>query len=367
MKIAIISDAWKPQVNGVVTILVELVAQLERMGHEILVVEPSMFATRPCPGYPEISLARKIEPRLSQELEQFRPDAIHVATEGPLGSKGRSFCIKNKLPFTTAFHTRFPEILNAALKIPTAWGYWWFRRFHRAAQTVMVPAPATLRMLEKRGFDNLGQWTHGVDGRVFAPGARDALDHLNLPRPIHLFVGRVSYEKNIEAFLELNLPGSKVVCGVGPLEAKLKARFPQVTWMGVLPRKELAAVYRAADVFVFPSKSDTFGLTMLEAMACGTPVAAYPVEGPLDVVADSPAGVMHADLAVAAQQALLIDRALPPQRAAQFDDLTVAQQFVHMLAPFIKPASLEPASPEPASPEPASQGQNSATGRLASL
>jgi glycosyltransferase involved in cell wall biosynthesis len=333
MRIAIVTDAWRPQVNGVVTILVELVEQLQRLGHEVLVIEPGMFETRPCPGYPEISLARNIEPRFSCELKAFAPQAIHLATEGPLGSKGRKYCRARKLPFTTAFHTRFPEILNAALKVPTAWGYWWFRRFHALSERVMVPAPATLRMLRQRGFENVAQWTHGVDGRVFCPGIRDALDHLNLPRPIHLFVGRVSYEKNIEAFLQLPLPGSKVVCGVGPLEARLQARYAQVTWMGILPRVKLAAVYRAADVFVFPSKSDTFGLTMLEAMACGTPVAAYRVEGPIDVIGDSSAGVMHDDLAKAAQQALLIDRLLPPQRAALFDDETVARQFLEMLAP----------------------------------
>jgi glycosyltransferase involved in cell wall biosynthesis len=209
MRIAILTDAWKPQVNGVVTILVELVDQLRAMGHEVLVIEPSMFLTRPCPGYPEISLARKIEPRLSSELTAFAPQAIHLATEGPIGSKGRWYCLKRQLPFTTAFHTRFPEILHAALGIPTAWGYWWFQRFHRLARHVMVPAPATLRMLEQRGFENAAQWTHGVDGRVFMPGIRDALDYLNLPRPIHLFVGRVSYEKNIQAFLELPLEGSR--------------------------------------------------------------------------------------------------------------------------------------------------------------
>ncbi len=341
MRIAIITDAWRPQVNGVVTILAELVEQLKALGHEVLVIQPYLFETRPCPGYPEIALARGIEPKLSNQLDAFKPQAIHVATEGPLGSCGRKYCLKRRLPFTTAFHTRFPEILHAAIKVPLALGYWWFRRFHARAQRVMVPAPATLRMLQARGFENVAQWTHGVDGQVFAPGARDALDHLNLPRPIHLFVGRVSYEKNIEAFLNLVLPGSKVVCGVGPLEAKLKAKFAGVTWMGVLPREELAGVYRAADVFVFPSKSDTFGLTMLEAMACGTPVAAYRVEGPIDVIADSTAGVMHDDLAQAVQAALQIDRVFPPQRAAFFDNATVTQEFLQMLAP-IASAELKP-------------------------
>ncbi len=337
MRIAIITDAWRPQVNGVVTILVELVDQLRALGHEVLVIQPYQFDNRPCPGYPEIALARGIEPHLSRELEAFAPEAIHVATEGPLGSKARRFCIKRKLPFTTAFHTRFPEILNAAVKVPLALGYWWFRRFHASAERVMVPAPATLRMLQARGFKNVAQWTHGVDGQVFAPGARDALDDLNLPRPIHLFVGRVSYEKNIEAFLNLELAGSKVVCGVGPLETKLKAQFPNVKWLGILPRKELAGVYRAADVFVFPSKSDTFGLTMLEAMACGTPVAAYRVEGPIDVIADSPAGVMQDDLAQAVKAALRINRVLPPQHAAHFDNATVTRDFLQMLAPITVP------------------------------
>ncbi len=341
MRIAIITDAWRPQVNGVVTILFELVDQLKQMGHEVQVVQPYMFDTRPCPGYAEIALARHIEPRLSKELDAFAPQAIHIATEGPLGNRGRKYCLKHGLPFTTAFHTRFPEILNAALRVPLVLGYWWFRRFHATAERVMVPAPATLRMLQQRGFANVAQWTHGVDGCVFTPGDRSALDHLNLPRPIHLFVGRVSYEKNIEAFLNLSLTGSKVVCGVGPLEEKLKARFRNVTWMGVLPRAELAAVYRAADVFVFPSKSDTFGLTMLEAMACGTPVAAYPVEGPIDVVGASSAGVMDEDLAQAVAAALLIDRREPPKRAALFDDKTVATQFLAMLAP-IPPIVLRP-------------------------
>ncbi len=332
MRIAIVTDAWRPQVNGVVTILVELVDQLRAMGHQVLVIEPSMFETRPCPGYSEISLARNVEPRLTRELHAFNAQAIHVATEGPLGSRARRYCLKHDLPFTTAFHTRFPEILKAALKLPLVLGYWWFRRFHRSAERVMVPAPATLRMLQQRGFGNVAQWTHGVDGRVFKPGDRSALDPLNLPRPIHLFVGRVSYEKNIKAFLDLPLTGSKVVCGVGPLETKLKAQFPGVTWMGVLPRAELAGVYRAADVFVFPSKSDTFGLTMLEAMACGTPVAAYPVEGPIDVVGSSSAGVMDEDLKLAVLAALQIDRSQPPKRAALFDDTTVALQFLAMLA-----------------------------------
>jgi glycosyltransferase involved in cell wall biosynthesis len=333
MRIAIITDAWKPQVNGVVTILVELVDQLRSMGHEVLVIEPSMFQTRPCPGYSEIALARNVAPRLNQELQAFEPEAIHVATEGPIGSGGRRYCVKRGLPFTTAFHTRFPEILYAALKIPLAIGYWWFRRFHQAAARVMVPAPATLRLLQRRGFSNVAQWTHGVDGDVFTTGDRSALDHLHLRRPIHLFVGRVSYEKNIDAFLNLPLQGCKVVCGVGPLESKLKARFPDVTWMGVLPRAELAAVYRAADVFVFPSKSDTFGLTMLEAMACGTPVAAYPVEGPIDVIGTSQAGAMNDDLTQAVASALAIDRSEPPRRAAQFANSTVTLQFVEMLAP----------------------------------
>lgn len=339
MKIALVTDAWQPQVNGVVTTLVELVRELEALGHHIEVIHPSLFKTRPCPGYAGIDLAIRPKALLSAKLDALQPDAIHIATEGPLGWAARSYCLKRDLRFTTAFHTKFPEILNAALKIPLSWGYALFRHFHKPSSGVLVPTHGVLRMLEKRGFRNLRSWTHGVDTRLFAfqPEARLNPRMGTLVRPVSLFVGRVSYEKNIAAFLALDIPGTKVVCGVGPLENALKERYPQVRWLGVLPRDELARVYAAADVFVFPSRSETFGLVMLEAMACGTPVAAYPVDGPLEVLGKSDGschgGVMHDDLKQASYQAMVVPRYQARARALDFSWEHAAQLFEGHLVP----------------------------------
>jgi glycosyltransferase involved in cell wall biosynthesis len=345
MKIALITDAWQPQVNGVVTTLVELVRELEVLGHQVEVVHPGLFKTRPCPGYAGIDLAVSPKRVLTEKLDAFLPDAIHIATEGPLGWAARSYCTKRGLRFTTAFHTKFPEILHAALKIPLAWGYALFRYFHKASSGVMVPTQGVLRMLEQRGFKNLRGWTHGVDTELFAYQPQPRLfPAVNPPmgtllRPISLFVGRVSYEKNIDAFLKLDIPGTKVVCGVGPLEASLKQRYPQVRWMGVLSRPELATVYAAADVFVFPSRSETFGLVMLEAMATGTPVAAYPVDGPLEVLGKAGGvddgvhhgGVLNADLQRACYMALAVPRQEARLRALDFSWAHAAQLFESFL------------------------------------
>ena len=337
MKIALITDAWQPQVNGVVTTLVELVRELEEMSHHIEVIHPGMFKTRPCPGYSGIDLAVSPKRLLTEQLDAFAPEAIHIATEGPLGWAARSYCLKRGLKFTTAFHTKFPEVLQAALKIPLSWGYALFRHFHKPSSAVMVPTQGVLGMLSQRGFKNLRGWTHGVDTALFAhqPEPRLYPPMGTLTRPVSLFVGRVSYEKNIEAFLKLDIPGTKVVCGVGPLELSLKARYPQVRWMGVLARPELAKVYAAADVFVFPSRSETFGLVMLEAMATGTPVAAYPVDGPLEVVCKAGGtddgrhhgGVLHADLQQACYQALAVPRHEARLRALDFSWAHAAQLF----------------------------------------
>jgi glycosyltransferase involved in cell wall biosynthesis len=258
MKLALVTDAWQPQVNGVVTTLVELVREMEALGHQVQVIHPGLFTTRPCPGYAGIDLAVRPAKALAQQLSSMAPDAVHIATEGPLGWAARRYCIRNKLGFTTAFHTRFPEILKAALKIPLWLGYAVFRHFHKPSSGVMVPTPSVLRMLESRGFKNLRSWTHGVDMDLFtyqeAPEVYPALG--TLARPVSLFVGRVSYEKNIDAFLKLDVPGTKVVCGVGPLELSLRERYPHVRWLGLLARDELARVYAAADVFVMPSQSD---------------------------------------------------------------------------------------------------------------
>jgi glycosyltransferase involved in cell wall biosynthesis len=335
MRLLIVTDAWQPQVNGVVTTLVELVRHLQGAGHSVTVVHPGQFRTRPCPGYAGIDLALFPGRRLRELMDQARPDAIHIATEGPLGWAARRYCLRRKLAFTTAFHTKFPEILHAALRVPVSWGYALFRWFHRPSGGVMVPTLGVLEMLQRRGFRRLREWTHGVDTRLFAM-AQDAtvyepLGHL--ARPVSLYVGRVSYEKNIQAFLELDVPGSKVICGVGPMERTLRERHPGAHWLGLLPRKELAHVYAAADVFVFPSRSETFGLVMLEAMACGTPVAAYPVDGPLQVLGEGGGGALHEDLGEAWALALKESRSSARARAEVFGWGEAGRRFVSYLVP----------------------------------
>lgn len=340
MKIALLSDAWAPQINGVVTTLVELVRYMESAGHQVHVIQPGMFKTRPCPGYPGIDLAIRPGREIERILEELQPDAIHLATEGPIGWAGRRYCLRRKLAFTTAFHTRFPEILQAALRIPLSLGYALFRHFHRPSSGVMVPTVGVLKMLERRGFRNLRQWTHGVDTTAF-PYQGEATPHPlvgALAHPVALYVGRVSYEKNIEAFLQLDMPGSKVICGVGPLEERLKARYPQARWLGILDRATLAGVYAAADVFVFPSRSETFGLVMLEAMACGTPVAAYFEDGPMEVLGahaggQARGGVLDTDLLVAAQNALAVPRHEARNRALEFTWAHAARLFQQFLVP----------------------------------
>lgn len=349
MKLALITDAWQPQVNGVVTTLVELVRETRAMGHQVAVIHPGLFRTRPCPGYDGIDLAVRPAKVLAQQLDAFEPDAVHIATEGPLGWAARSYCLKHGIAFTTAFHTRFPEILKAALKVPLWMGYALFRYFHKPSAGVLVPTPSVLHMLKARGFKNLRSWTHGVDMQLFryqeSTVVYPALG--TLARPVSLFVGRVSYEKNIDAFLKLNVPGTKVVCGVGPLEATLKERYPQVRWLGLLPRDELAKVYAAADVFVMPSRSETFGLVMLEAMACGTPVAAFPVEGPLEVVG-TPAqgGVLDEDLASAWCRALGICRREAHERALTFGWAYASLLFLEHLVPARLGQSLHKLGPD---------------------
>ncbi len=330
MKIAIVTDAWLPQINGVVTTLIELKQGIESHGHAVHMIEPSGFRRFPCPGYREIELAWRPAKRVAQLLADGAPDAIHIATEGPLGSAARAYCLRHGLAFTTAFHTRFPYILSKALHIPERWGYAWFRRFHAPSSGVMVPTAGMLEILRGHGFDKLRPWSHGVDLGLFEPmpGA-----DLGLPRPVFLYVGRVSYEKNLEAFLKLDLPGTKVVYGVGPLLERLRREYPDVHWRGVVPRPELVRIYSAADAFVFPSHSETFGLVMLEAMACGTPVAAFPVEGPLDVVGTSDGGVLDHDLKRAALRALEVPRERARARALEFDWAEVCNQFISFLVP----------------------------------
>jgi glycosyltransferase involved in cell wall biosynthesis len=345
MKLVLVTDAWLPQVNGVVTTLVELVDGVRDHGYEVVVIHPGMFSTRTCPGYAGIDLAVLPYRALARLLDSHRPDVIHVATEGPLGWAARKHCIRRQWSFTTAFHTKFPEILHAALKVPLSLGYAIFRRFHRPSAGVMVPTQGVQSMLQARGFKNLRAWTHGVDTVLFS-FASQPTTYPDLPvmlRPVNLFVGRVSYEKNIEHFLKMDIPGTKVVCGVGPLDKTLREKYPQVQWVGLLQRRKLAQLYASADVFVFPSRNETFGLVMLEAMSCGTPVAAFPVDGPLEVmgadIRQIKGGALEHDLHKAWEGARNTPRFEARERAMAFSWEAATLSFLDHLVPITQGAS----------------------------
>jgi glycosyltransferase involved in cell wall biosynthesis len=331
MRIALVSDAWFPQVNGVVRTLSRVREELLETGHEIEVISPDRFRTVPCPTYPEIRLAVLPGRKVGRILSDWRPEAIHIATEGPLGWAARNWCLAKKLPFTTSYHTRFPEYISARAPVPTSWGYAIVRSFHGRSAGIMVATPGLKAELEERGFGTVKQWSRGVDTELFRPRNDPALD---LPKPVYLYVGRVSVEKNIEAFLKLDLPvGSKLVVGDGPQLADLRKRYPDVHFAGVKHGDELARHYASADVFVFPSRTDTFGVVMLEAAAAGLPIAAFPVPGPLDVVDGHGIGVLDDDLAYAIERAL----AIPPERcrahAMKFSWKACAEQFLGNLQP----------------------------------
>ena len=330
MKIMIVTDAWEPQVNGVVRTLKNTSRELTQLGHRVELLTPLEFRTVPCPTYPEIRLSLFPGQRVRERIDTFQPDALHIATEGPLGLAARAYAKRHKLPFTTAYHTRFPEYVQARFSIPLAWTYRFLRWFHGASRAVMAPTPVVKADLEQYGFDNVVLWTRGVDLQIFRPMESKVL---NTARPIFLYVGRVAVEKNVEAFLTLDLPGSKWVAGEGPQLAELKSRYPEVNYLGVLSQAELAKVYAAADVFVFPSRTDTFGLVLLEALACGLPVAAYPVTGPIDVLGDGGAGAMHTDLREACLNALKIERAHARAWAERFSWRAASEQFAAHLKP----------------------------------
>jgi glycosyltransferase involved in cell wall biosynthesis len=335
MKIMIVTDAWEPQVNGVVRTLKNTTRELSALGHQVELLTPLEFRTVPCPTYPEIRLSLLPRRKLHQRIGTFAPDALHIATEGPLGLAARAYAIGRKLPFTTAYHTRFPEYVQARFGIPLAATYRFLRWFHRPSRAVMAPTPVVKADLEQFGFTNVVLWTRGVDLEIFRPMESKVL---NTARPIFLYVGRVAVEKNVEAFLKLDLPGSKWVAGEGPALAELKSRYPEVNYLGVLSQAELAKVYAAADVFVFPSRTDTFGLVLLEALACGTPVAAFPVTGPIDVLGDGGAGAMNEDLREACLEALKIDRAHARAWAGRFSWTAASEQFAAHLKPLPRPA-----------------------------
>jgi glycosyltransferase involved in cell wall biosynthesis len=330
MKIMIVTDAWEPQVNGVVRTMKNTRAELEAMGHEVDYLTPLEFRTVPCPTYPDIRLSLFAKRKVFDRLDGFSPDALHLSTEGPLGIAARSWAMKRKHPFTTAYHTRFPEYVYARTRMPLTWTYAYLRWFHGPSKAILAPTPVVKKDLERWGFANVRVWSRGVDHEIFQPRQ---VNKLNTAPPIFLYVGRVAVEKNIEAFLELDLPGSKWVAGEGPALDRLRARFPTVNYLGVLNQHELAEVYASADVFVFPSKTDTFGLVLLEALACGLPVAAYPVTGPLDVIGDSSAGAMHDDLRIACLNALKLKREDAAVHARRFSWRAATEQFLSYLHP----------------------------------
>jgi len=336
-RIMIISDAWLPQVNGVVRTLSTIADELRQMGHTVEVVGPDRFPTLPLPTYPDIRISLFPRRRLGRIIEDFAPDALHLATEGPLGQSARVWAIKRGCAFTTAFHTRFPEYVQARIGIPPDWIYGWMRRFHASGQGMMVATSSLRDELAARGFTRIRHWSRGVDLSQFRAELRDQPDPEldDLPRPLFLYVGRVAVEKNIRAFLDLDLPGAKAVVGAGPQLAELQRDYPGVRFTGARHGEALARAYAHADVFVFPSLTDTFGLVILEALACGTPVAAYPVTGPKDVLADQTAlvGAAHDDLRTACLTALNGDRTACRTHAERFSWRACAETFLSHLVP----------------------------------
>jgi glycosyltransferase involved in cell wall biosynthesis len=328
-RILVVSDAWHPQVNGVVRTLTTVAAELEAMGHTVDVIGPDRFRTVPCPTYPDIALSIFPSRRLVHMIEDFRPDALHIATEGPLGLAARRWALRTGFRFTTAFHTRFAEYLRARTRIPVRPVYAWMRRFHDAGAGTMVATRSLQDELTGRGFSHIRPWSRGVDLELFTPEPRE---DWGLPRPVFIYVGRVAVEKNIGAFLDLDLPGSKVVVGGGPRLASLQREFPQVTFTGPRFGPALARAYAGADVFVFPSLTDTFGLVILESLACGTPVAAFPVTGPKDVLTPL-VGAINTDLRQAALDALRADRDACRAHAELYSWRACAELFLSHLMP----------------------------------
>ena len=327
MKILIVSDAWEPQVNGVVRTLKMTRRELELKGHRSELISPLGFRSLPCPTYPEISLALTTRREVERRIDDIAPDCLHIATEGPLGWLARAIALRRGWPFTTAYHSRFPEYVHARCGVPLAWTYALLRRFHNAATFTLAPTPAIVSDLSARGFRGARLWSRGVDQQLFNPaGGRDEASK----RPVFLYVGRIAVEKQVDEFLRLDLPGEKWVAGEGPERARLQARFPHARWLGVLDGAALARLYRSADVLVFPSVTDTFGLVMAEAMACGTPVAAFPVAGPIDVVGTT-GGVLHRDLRQACLRALALPRDAVHRHAAQFTWSAAAEQMLAAL------------------------------------
>ena len=335
MRIALLTDAWQPQINGVVTALTALVDELESAGHDVLVIHPGLFVTVPCPTYNEIRLAAAPLPGVARRLQRFVPDAVHIATEGSVGLAGWLYCRLRGWRFTTSFHTRFPEYINARWPlIPVGLGYRVLNVFHRRSVRTMVSTPPMADYLEDRGFARLALWRRGVDTRLFRPVTPATLD---LAGPVFMYFGRVAPEKNVEAFLELDLPGSKLVVGDGPARAALERRYPDACFVGMRLGEDLVRHICAADCMVFPSRTDTLGLVLMEAMACGVPVAAYPVTGPKQVVQQHVTGVLDDDLRAAARAAIELDGAAGLAFARANGWAASAAEFASQLAPARRP------------------------------
>ena len=341
MRILIATDAWHPQVNGVVRTLTSLASSASTLGAEIEFLTPDGFPSLAVPTYPGLRMALPNRREIARRMEAASPDAIHIATEGPIGWAVRAYCRRRKLAFTTSYTTRFPEYIAVRSIIPAALSYAVLQHFHSAAAMTMVATASLKQELSARGFRKLGTWTRGVDTDLFRP---DDAAELDLPRPIFLTVGRVAVEKNLEAFLALNLPGSKVVVGDGPQKSVLERRYPKVKFLGEKTGRELSAHFAAADVFVFPSLTDTFGVVQLEALACGTPVAAFPVTGPLDVIADHPVGALDTSLRSACIRALGMSREACRNFALERSWENSARQFIGNLSALQPTRSLRPAN-----------------------
>lgn len=332
MNITIVTDAWAPQVNGVVRTLEATRDQLTRLCHNVSIVAPDRYRSLPCPTYPEIRLSMATARRVGRDIAATAPDAIHLSTEGPLCVAARNWCVARGIPFTTAYHTHFPDYVAARTGVPTRWTWKYIRWFHAPAHAVLVSTPTLRRTLAAHGIAYTRLWGRGVDLDQFHPDQPLLAALTGLPRPIQLYAGRVAVEKNLEAFLDTGQPGSKVVVGDGPALDALRRKYPNAHFLGKLQGAALAAAYAHADVFVFPSRTDTFGLVMIEAMACGTPVAAYPVPGPIDVVTPR-TGVLDPDLEIAIAGALACDRDRVAAHGRQFSWETSARQFLSALAP----------------------------------
>lgn len=337
MRIAIVTDAWSPQVNGVVRTLQSVRAELEKMGHEVLVISPDLFLSMPCPTYPEIRLAFASTGAVGTMLEEFSPQAVHLATEGPVCIAARRWCLQRDFPFTTAYHTQFPDYVAARTGVNPEWVWRYIKWFHGPAQAILAATPSIAATLRDHGLTRLRDWGRGVDLSIFDGASADPSIRA-LPGPVMLYVGRVAVEKNIEAFLTAKHPGTKVIVGDGPALASLKAKFPDAHFLGPKFGADLAAAYAAADVFVFPSKTDTFGLVMIEALASGTPVAGYPVTGPIDVLTPQ-VGAMADDLDAAIADALTRDRAACAAYGRTFTWAASARQFLNALVPLPEAAA----------------------------